>query len=176
MTLHANDGSNTASGFDGNLAWRQTADGKVSETTGPDNSPLPPLPRVRRNADFYQPLNLKQQYTQLRLRGVERVRDRDAYVLVGTSAGDTPEQLFFDVQSGLLVRKIEVIPNVLGDYAIQADYEDYRTTGGVKLPYRVSTIGISRPKRRRSGWKRWIPIRRLRKTGSQNRRQDSARD
>jgi hypothetical protein len=143
MTTKTAAGATTANGFDGNVAWLQAANGNVTETTGPNNSPLPPLARVRRNADFYEPLNLKQQYQQLTLQGIERVNDRDAYHLTGTPADDTPEHLYFDVQSGLLARKTVVVRNVLGDYAIQTDYEDYRPTGGVKIPFRVKTVGIS---------------------------------
>src|SRR4030095_2206113 len=71
-----NAGALTANGFDGNVAWSQAANGTVTETTGPNNSALPPLARIKRNADFYEPLNLKQQYPQLTLRGIEKVRDR----------------------------------------------------------------------------------------------------
>src|SRR5438067_4288638 len=49
----------TANGFDGNVAWLQGANGVTIEATGATNAPLPPLPRISRNADFYEPLNLK---------------------------------------------------------------------------------------------------------------------
>ncbi len=143
MTTRGATGATTANGFDGNVAWLQAANGNVTETTGPNNAPLPPLARVRRNADFHEPLNLKQQYPQLTLQGIERVNGRDAYHLLGAPAGDAPEHLYFDVQSGLLARKTVVVRNVIGDYTIQTDYEDYRPTGGVKIPFRVSTVGIS---------------------------------
>lgn len=143
MTSRTASGATTANGFDGNVAWLQAANGTVIEATGPNNAPLPPLARVRRNADFYEPLNLKQQYPQLTVQGIERVNDRDAYHLAGMPAGDTPEDLYFDVQNGLLVRKTVVVRNVIGDYTIQTDYEDYRPSGGVKIPFRVSTVGIS---------------------------------
>jgi hypothetical protein len=143
MTSRTLAGTTTANGFDGNVAWLQAANGNVVEATGPNNAPLPPLARVRRNADFYEPLNLKQQYQTLRLQGIERVNDRDAYHVVGTPAGDSPEHLYFDVQSGLLSRKTVVVRNAIGDYTIQTDYEDYRPSGGVKIPFHVKTVGIS---------------------------------
>jgi photosynthetic reaction center cytochrome c subunit len=131
----------TATGFDGAVAWRQDAKGAVTEITGA--VPAPPLARVKRTADFYEPLNLKQGYARMVTRGTAKVGDRDAYLLVGIPDGDLPEQLFFDRQTGLLVRKGTATATALGDYALQTDYDDYRDVAGVKIPYVVRTIGIS---------------------------------
>ena len=76
-------------------------------------------------------------------RGTAKVRDRDAYLIVGFPDGDLPEQLFFDKETGLLVRKGTATATPLGDYALQTDYDDYRDVAGVKIPYRVRTTGIS---------------------------------
>jgi len=129
--------------IDVNVAWLQAANGVVTDATGPTNAPLPPQTRVKRNADFYEPLNLKRQYSRLMLRGIERVRDRDAYLVVGFPDLDTPERLYFDKDTGLLLRKTVVVPTALGDYPIQNDYDDYRDVGGVKVPYLVRTTSIS---------------------------------
>jgi len=142
MTFRMANGT-TANGFDGNVAWLQAANGVVTETTGANNSPLPPLSRVKRNSDFYEPLNLKSQYSRIALRGAERLRGRDVYVVVGSPDGDVPERLYFDRDSGLLLRKIVAVPTALGDYPIQTDYDDYRDVGGVKVPYLVRTMSIS---------------------------------
>jgi Photosynthetic reaction centre cytochrome C subunit len=131
----------TMTGFDGTVAWRQDARGVVTETTGA--VPAPPLARVKRTADFYEPLNLKQAYARTVTRATVKVRERDAYLVVGFPEGDLPEQLYFDTQTGLLVRKATATPTAFGDYALQTDYDDYRDVGGVKVPYLVRTIGIS---------------------------------
>jgi hypothetical protein len=131
----------TATGFDGAVAWRQDARGVVTETTGA--VPPPPLARVKRTADFYEPLNLKQAYARIVTRGTVNVRDRDAYLVVGFPDGDLPEQLFFDTQTGLLVRKETATVTAFGDYTVRTDYDDYRDVGGVKFPYLVRAIGIS---------------------------------
>jgi hypothetical protein len=139
-TLQTANGA-TARGFDGGVAWAQDIKGVVTETTGA--IPAPPLARVKRNADFYEALNLKQAYSQLTTRGIVRVRDREAYLVVGVPAGDLPEQLYFDKETGLLLRKGTATPTAFGDYAVQTDYDDYREVGGVKIPYVVRTIGVS---------------------------------
>ena len=142
ITFRAANGT-SGNGFDGNVAWIQAANGTVTEATGANNGPLPPLARVKRSADFYAPLNSKTQYSRITLRGIERVRDRDAYLIVGFPEGDAPERLYFDKDNGLLVRKTVVVPTALGDYPIQTDYDDYRDAGGVKVPFLVRTISIS---------------------------------
>ena len=68
------------------------------------------MTRAVRGADFYEPLDLKKEYAQLDVRGVERVNDRDAYVVVARPQGDLTERLYFDTQTGLLVRKWTVVP------------------------------------------------------------------
>jgi hypothetical protein len=56
----------------------------------------------------------------------------------------TPEtfRLFFDEQSGLLVRLVRYAETPLGRNPTQIDYADYRDAGGVKIPYRWT---IARP-------------------------------
>jgi hypothetical protein len=53
--------------------------------------------------------------------------------------------LFFDVKSGLLVRRTASLPTILGAFVYQVDYNDYKSFGGVKLPFttRVAMPGIS---------------------------------
>jgi Photosynthetic reaction centre cytochrome C subunit len=131
----------TATGFDGSVAWRQDAKGVVTETTGA--IPAPPLSRVKRTADFYEPLNLKPSYSRVDTRGTVKIGTMAAYLVVGVPADDLPEQLFFDVETGLLVRKETAIATAFGDYAIQTNYEDYRDVGGVKVPYIVRVVGVS---------------------------------
>ena len=133
----------TANGFDGNVAWIQSANGVVTEATAPNNNPLPPLARVKRDSDFYAPLNLKQAYARTTMRGIEKVGNRDAYLVIGFPQGDNPEELYFDRETGLLLRKVTSVPTALGNYATQTDYDDYRPSGGVKVPFLTKTISIS---------------------------------
>ena len=119
-------------GFDGTKAWVQDLRGRVAEPGSTDQM------RAKRNADFYLPLDLKQTYKELEVRRVENVNGRDAYVVVATPQGDGPERLYFDVQTGLLVRKWSALPTPAGNAPFQVDYEDYRDTGsGVKFPYLI---------------------------------------
>ena len=121
-----------AEGFDGTAAWAQNQAGRVGEPVKLD------VGRAARAADFYEPLNLKQAYAQLTVRGIEKVNGRDAYLVVGVPAGDKPESLYFDTQTGLLLRKQTVLPTPIGDSPFQTDFDDYRDTGsGVKFPFLI---------------------------------------
>lgn len=119
-------------GFDGTRAWSQDQAGRVTDAVALDAA------RARRAADFFEPLNLKQQYPQMTVRGIEKVNNRDAYVVVGVPQNDTPERLYFDTQTGLLLRKVSVLPTPVGDSPFQMDFDDYRDTGsGVKFPFLI---------------------------------------
>jgi hypothetical protein len=119
-----------AQGFDGTSAWSQDQAGRVTEPVTLD------VARAARAADFYEPLNLKREYAQIAVRGIEHVNGRDAYLVVGVPQGDTPESLYFDTQTGLLLRKRTVLQTPVGDSPFQTDFEDYRDTGsGVKFPF-----------------------------------------
>jgi photosynthetic reaction center cytochrome c subunit len=120
-------------GFDGTRAWAQAATGRVTEPSATDQM------RAKRDADFYLPLDLKQAYTQMQVRGVANVNGHDAYIVIARPQGDHAERLYFDAQTGLLVRKWSALPTPVGDAPFQVDYEDYRDTGsGVKFPYLIT--------------------------------------
>lgn len=122
-----------ADGFDGAKAWAQDLRGRVTE--------LPSLEQTRskRGSDFYLPVDLKQQYSKMTVIRVDRIDDHDAYVVDATPQGDLPEKLFFDTQTGLLIRKETALPTPLGNNPFQVNYGDYRDTGsGVKFPYLIT--------------------------------------
>jgi len=120
----------TSNGFDGVTQWAQDQNGVVADASQLDTM------RARRAADLLEPLDLKQEYTRMVVRGIEKVNDRDAYVVIALPPGDKAERLYFDVQTGLLVRKYSALPTPVGDSPLQMDYDDYRDTGtGVKIPF-----------------------------------------
>lgn len=136
MIVHTPDGQTTATGFDGNSAWSQSANGVVTEASGTA------LARAKRAADFYESLDLKQEYTRMTVRGIEKVSDRDAYVVICIPDGDTPERLYFDTQTGLLVRKVSTSQNVVVVSPTQTDYLNYRDAGGAKYPSTIKIVDL----------------------------------
>lgn len=125
-----------SSGFDGSTAWVQDMTGAVNDVAFALDQT-----RIKRGADFYESLNLKQEYPRMALTGTQRVNDRDAYVVNAVPVGDTVERLYFDTQTGLLLRKITILQSPFGNIPYQEDYDDYRDTGsGVKFPFWIRSI------------------------------------
>jgi hypothetical protein len=80
---------------------------------------------------------VKEQPPNLRVVGIERVDDHDAYVLQAKLDSVTTQRSYFDVVTGLLRREITTTETLLVPLEEQVDYDDYRDVGGVQLPFRV---------------------------------------
>jgi len=73
--------------------------------------------------------------------GVQKIGEREAYVITKTSDVKT-EFYYFDSVSGLLIRKMNIRHTSLLPIPEQVDYEDYRDVDGVKLPFTIRYSGI----------------------------------
>jgi outer membrane lipoprotein-sorting protein len=97
------------------------------------------LDAARADADLqfalHLALNIKEMFPELRVEYPETVEGREAYVVVGTRAGQASWKFFFDVQSGLLVRLVRYADSPLGLDPTQIDYGDYRAVDGVQTPF-----------------------------------------
>ena len=118
-------------GFDGTTVWAQDQNGRVTEPVKLDAD------RARRSADFYEPLSLKREFTSMTVKGVDTINGRSVYVVVGTPQGDTPDTLYFDALSGLLVRRMTYLTTPTGGSPFRRNYDDYRDSSGVKVPFTV---------------------------------------
>lgn len=126
-------------GYDGRNGWRRALSGGIVDVRGLD------LAYMALDAEFPRDLKIKERYTRLELRGVEKVNGRDAYLIVGTPHDLKPERLYFDVDSGLLVRLGTNRETPEGMVTEDAYFEDYRVVDGVKLPFieRHATPGLT---------------------------------
>jgi hypothetical protein len=80
-------------------------------------------------------LRLKDQYSSFRVSGRDNIDDRDVYVVSAVRSDNKPERLYFDVQSGLLVRRIGYTRTLIGTIPQQTDFDDYREVEGLRLPF-----------------------------------------
>jgi photosynthetic reaction center cytochrome c subunit len=99
------------------------------------------LDAVRLDAVLSFPAGIKQAITKP-LVGSTSIDDKDVVVVQGTAnGGSSSAKLYFDKQSGLLVRQVRYADTILGRVPIQVDYSDYRDVAGagVKLPFHVIT-------------------------------------
>ncbi len=116
--------------FNGQEGWLGTPGRPLREMHGSD------LDGASIDADLHLATHLKAMFTETHVEGQEKVGDRDTYVLVGRREPKPPIRLYFDQQSGLLLRLVRYGETALGWMPTQIDYADYRDTNGVKIPYR----------------------------------------
>ena len=120
----------SSQGIDGEVAWIATND-RVQRLSGDD------IARLRRIAMRYRPV--RERPANLQVAGLERVRDRDTYVLAAKTDAITTLTLYFDVVSGLLRREVTTTETLLLPLQEQVDYDDYRDVNGVQFPFQVRT-------------------------------------
>jgi photosynthetic reaction center cytochrome c subunit len=91
---------------------------------------------ARMDADLYFALHVKSLYVKFRVDAGEKIDGHGTYLVVGRSENHPPLQLYFDQQSGLLLRLVRYAETPLGRNPTQIDYADYRDANGVKVPFR----------------------------------------
>jgi hypothetical protein len=64
-------------------------------------------------------------------------KDRLVDVVQGIGPRGVLATLYFDKESGLLVRMVRYGPSPIGRVPTQIDYGDYREVGGIKMPFRL---------------------------------------
>ena len=116
--------------FNGQEGWLVTPGHPVREMHGSD------LDGASIDADLHLATHLKTMFTEARVEGKDKVGDHETYVVVGRREAKPPIRLYFDEQSGLLMRLVRYGDTALGWMPTQIDYADYRVTNGVKIPYR----------------------------------------
>jgi hypothetical protein len=132
---HMADGDSVTA-FDGHEGWLGAPGRPAHEMHGSE------LDAAAMDADLHLATHLKTMFSATQVDGAEKIGDRDAYVVVGKREGKTPVRLYFDKQSGLLLRLVRFGDTALGWLPTQIDYEDYRETNSPKIPYRWT---LSRP-------------------------------
>jgi outer membrane lipoprotein-sorting protein len=134
--VHAPEGD-TSNTFDGISGW-------VSAPT--TDTPVPMLAltgafldAAKLDADLTFPTRIKQSLSDWRVGFPDTIEGRDVQVVQGKMATDgLPVQLFFDSDSGLLVRMVRYVETPVGRAPTEIDYSDYREVAGVgvKMPFR----------------------------------------
>lgn len=124
-----------AEGFDGQTAWALEPDsGVVHDKTGLE------LASARRDAEFYEEIKLKELYTRMTLKGIEKVGARATYVVEAVPAEGSPERFYFDTATGLLIRHDSVEEGDEGKRSVEEYYDDYRVVDGVKMPFSLRQV------------------------------------
>jgi cytochrome c553 len=107
-------------------------------------------PLLAHEAEIYPGAKILAAAASMRVFGTTKIGDRDAIAMFPGQRSATNDRLYFDKNTGLLLRQAYVLPTLFGPLPTQIDYDDYRDVQGVKLPFRVT---ISRPE---GSWSRTI--------------------
>jgi hypothetical protein len=94
------------------------------------------------DAELYFPARLKEIFAELRVGREDKIDGQEVSLVEALCDPKPPVQLYFDKQSGLLVRMVRYADSPLGLNPTEIDYADYRDAGGVKIPFRWT---IARP-------------------------------
>ncbi len=96
---------------------------------------------ARIDADLHLPLDLQQPGSEIRVISAGKIGAEGTYMGTASWQGQ-PLDLYFDKDSGLLVRLVRYVESPLGRSPVQTDYSDYRQSGTLKIPFRWT---VARP-------------------------------
>jgi photosynthetic reaction center cytochrome c subunit len=95
------------------------------------------LDGARLDAQMSFPGQIKKVLTNLRASAPTTIDDHDVQVLQGNGPRGLVATLYFDKQTGLLVRSVRYSRSPIGRVPTQVDYADYRDIGnGIKMPFK----------------------------------------
>ncbi len=95
------------------------------------------LEAAKLDVDLAFPAQLKQALSGWRGAVPTALGDRDVQVIQGQTATGSPVKLYFDEESGLLVRVVRHLKTPLGRSPRLMDLSDYREVAGIKMPFRL---------------------------------------
>jgi len=92
-------------------------------------------------AELAFPGQIKQVLTNWIVGPLTAIGDRQVRIVQGKKASGTPIKLYFDEETGLLVRLVRYSDqSPVGRVPIQVDFEDYRDVSGIKVPFKWTSI------------------------------------
>jgi photosynthetic reaction center cytochrome c subunit len=127
----APDRGNQTRSFNGTSGWVTTPRALLGEyeVSGTE------LDGLHFDAELAFPGQIKQVLTDLRVGFPDTIDGHDVQVVQGHGPRNLLITLYFDKQSGLLVREIRYGRTPIGRVPSQVDYSDYRAVDGIKFPF-----------------------------------------
>jgi hypothetical protein len=122
-------------GVNGQVAWEKSSRG-IRDLEGIE------LFYLKRYPDLFKDVKLQGQFARLSYGGKEKIDGKEVYVLRGQTPDNKGERLYFDTQTGLLLRRITLTPTMVGLIPEQVDFEDYRDVEGMKVPFTIRINSI----------------------------------
>jgi hypothetical protein len=129
--IHTSSGDNTTI-YDGNAGWIAAPFRPVDvlALSGQETDGL------KLDADLAFPAGIKKALAKWRVGLLTTINDRDVNPVQGDTARGGVATLYFDAESGLLVRQVRYVDSPVGRISTQIDYDDYRPVAGVRIPHK----------------------------------------
>ena len=84
----------------------------------------------------FSPRQAQQLFTEMKVDKMEKVSDRETYVVRGIRQNYPPVLLYLDKDAGLLLRMVRYTDSPFGMIPTQIDYADYRNVDGVMVAFK----------------------------------------
>jgi hypothetical protein len=126
--LHLPNGDSVTA-YDGSKGWLGNP-GKPPRPMGPAETEA-----ARMDADLDFPAHLKEIFSNFKVGPSEKIGSQEAVLVHALRDGKPPVNLYFERQSGYLIRMVRYADTALGLLPTEIDYADYRNSGGVKVPF-----------------------------------------
>ena len=129
-------GGDSVTGVNAKEGWLSSP-GRAPHDMGPSE-----LDAAKVDAELFFPGYLNKIFKELRVEKKESLNGKQTYVVSGVRDNQPSVELYFEEDSGLLVRVKRYLETPLGLNPTQIDYADYRQEGAVKTPFHWA---VSRP-------------------------------
>jgi hypothetical protein len=129
--VHTQNGDSVST-YDGNHGWIAAADKlmRVLPLSGGD------LEGAKMDAFLSFPARIKQEFQWRTGFPSVSIDDRPVQVIQNVARGEAGAKLYFEKESGLLVRQVRYVDTAVGVIPTQIDYSDYRDVAGIKVSFR----------------------------------------
>jgi photosynthetic reaction center cytochrome c subunit len=129
-------GGDSVTGVNGDEGWLSAPGRAVRDMSSAE------VDAARMDGELFFPGSVRQIFKELRVQRKQQVDGHETYVVLGTRDDQPPMQLYFDRQTGLLIRVLRFTETPLGLNPTQIDYGDYRQEGGPRIAFRWT---VARP-------------------------------
>ena len=130
--IHAEGGiKESTATYDGRNGWVYARDTTVPMLTLSGGN----LDGAKVDAELSFPGRIKQTLANLNANYPDTSIDDRPVSIVAGNVGKSLVKLYFDKESGLLVRQVRDASTIVGPNPTQIDYSDYREVSGIKMPF-----------------------------------------
>jgi photosynthetic reaction center cytochrome c subunit len=130
---HINGGSSVTA-FNGEVGWLTIPGGAHRMTMAERES-------AAIDAQMYFPARVREMYKEFHVGPGEEINGRATVLVTAESTPGHPEiRMYFDHETGLLLRLVRYTETALGKNPAEVDYADYKETDGVKIAYRWTLV------------------------------------